>query len=197
MAVKSLSNSSILQPFQTNSMLGDYESNYFHHLETVRLGGSASSITFSNLARYSDYQHLQLRISGFTSVDTNVRFQLNADTANNYAFHNLYGSGSGSAISGQVTGTNGGYVGYSKLTAANGNYFAAIVDLLDSFDASKYKTARVLYGNRHTSTDPLIMLNSSHWRNTNAINEIKFYNESGGTINTGSRFSLYGIKARS
>jgi hypothetical protein len=196
MAVKSLAQSSILQPSGVNSLLGDYESNYFHHLETVRLGGSAASVTFSNLAQYSDYQHLQIRMVGVTSADSNVRFRLNGDTGNNYAFHNLYGSGSGTPISGAVTSTNGGYLGYSKLTATNSICFGAVLDLLDAYETNKYKTGRCSYGNRHSSTDPLVMLNSSLWQSTNALTQISFYPESG-TLNAGSRFSLYGLKARS
>jgi hypothetical protein len=164
-------------------------------IETQILGSNVSSVTFSSLSAYaSTYQHLQVRIVGVTSADSNVRFQLNADTGNNYAFHNLYGSGSGSATTGAITSTNGGYIGYSKLTTASGNQFGAVLDLLDAFETTKYKTARCFYGNRHTSTDPLVMLNSSLWQNTNALTEIKFYAESG-NINATSRFSLYGLKA--
>jgi hypothetical protein len=197
MAVKNLSNSSILQPASVNSMLGDYESNYFHHLETVRLGSAASSVTFSNLSQYSDFQHLQLRIVGSTSVDTNLRFRLNEDTGSNYAFHTFYSSGSGGPFAGSVTSTNGGYFGYSKSTAPNAAQFVSVIDFLDAFDTAKNKVARVLYGNRHSGSDPLFMLNSSLWMNNSAINSISFYNEGGGTIREGSRLSLYGIGVRS
>lgn len=194
MAVKSLAQSSILQSTNVNSMLGIYESNYFHHLETVRLGGPASSISLTGLSQYSDYQHLQLRIVGGTSVDTNLRFRLNGDTGNNYAFHTFYGSGSGSPISGSLTSTNGAYIGYSKLTAVNGVQFGAVVDILDAFEVGKNKSFRSAYGNRHTSTDPLVMSNSSVWLNTAAINTILIYGEAGGNFLSGSRVSLYGFK---
>ena len=120
----------------------------FDLLETQVLGTAAASVTFSSLSSYSSYQHLQLRIVGVTSVDTDIRFRINGDTGNNYAFHTLYGTGS-SVVSGAVTSTNGGYVGYSKLTAANGNLFGAVVDFLYAFETTKNKTARSFYGNRH------------------------------------------------
>jgi hypothetical protein len=134
-----------------------------------------------------------LRIVGVTSVDTDIRFRINGDTGNNYAFHTLYGTGS-SVVSGAVTSTNGGYVGYSKLTAASGNQFGAVVDFLDAFETTKNKTARSFYGNRHSSSDPLVMLNSAAWFNTAAISSLVFYGASG-NINATSRFSLYGIRA--
>lgn len=163
-------------------------------LETQVLGSNQSSVTFSGLAAYaSQYRHLQVRISATTSVNTDVRYQLNGDTGNNYAFHALYGTGS-SVISGAVTSTNGGYVGFSKLTAASGNQYAAIVDFLDAWQTTKNKVARSFFGNRHSDSDPLIMLNSALWQNTSAITSISFYNAAGGTINATSRFSLYGVK---
>jgi hypothetical protein len=164
-------------------------------LETVTLTSAQASVEFANLnTKYgSTYQHLQVRMVGVTSADTNLRFRLNGDSGNNYAFHTLYGSGSGSAISGSVTSTNGGYFGYSKLTAASGNQFGAVLDFLDAFETTKNKTAKSFYGNRHTSTDPLIMLNSAVWFNTSAITSLLFYCESG-NINATSRISIYGLK---
>jgi len=167
----------------------------FDLLETQILSSDVASVTFSSLSGYaSSYQHLQLRAVGVTSTDTDIRFRLNGDSGNNYAFHTLYGPGSGGAISGAVTSTNGGYFGYSKLTAANGNQFGLVADFLDPFETTKNKIARVLYGNKHTSTDPLMMLNSAAWFNIAAISSLVIYGVSG-NINATSRFSLYGMKA--
>ncbi len=197
MAAKSLKRSTITNFEKYDSLLvgnDPYSPNALDLLETATLTGTQSSVTFNNLSTYANsYQHLQIRIVAVTSAESNIRFQLNADTGNNYAFHNLYGSGSGSTVSGALTSTSGGYVGYSKLTAANGSQFGAIIDLIDAFETTKNKTARCFYGNRHTGTDPLVMISSSLWQNTNALTEVKFYAESG-TINATSRFSLYGIK---
>jgi hypothetical protein len=167
----------------------------FQLLESTTLTSNQSSVSFTNLAsKYAaTYQHLQLRIVGVTSADADIRYRHNSDTGNNYAFHALYGTGS-SVVSGALTSTNGGYIGFSKLTSASGNQFGAVVDFLDPFETTKNTTSRAFYGNRHTSTDPLIMLNSSFWNNTSAVTSIEIYMASG-TINSTSRFSLYGLRS--
>lgn len=196
MAVKSLSNSSILQPFQTNSMLGDYESNYFHHLETVRLGANAASVTFSNLSQYSDYQHLQIRFAG-TQVDIGgldtMIMRINSDTGSNYAFHYLRGINSTAASGAQAT-YNYPYIGL--MTGKGGSEASAMVlDFVDAFDGTKYKTIKSFGGAAGTG-DKGVGLYSAVWMNTGAITSILLAGMTG-NLATGSRFSLYGIKARS
>lgn len=198
MAVKSLSNSSILQPFQTNSMLGDYESNYFHHLETVCLGGSAASVTFSNLARYSDYQHLQLRVAVRTTRANTadfIKLTFNSDTTG-YARHAIYGNGSSVGSYGltdiiSTPDIPGGSAGASQ-------FGAVVMDILDAYDTTKNKTTRALGG--AAGSVNRIQLDSGLWIDTNAISSIKLESGNAGegaNLAAGSRFSLYGIKARS
>lgn len=203
MAVKSLSHSSILQPATTNSMLGDYESNYFHHLETVRLGSAASSVTFSNLAQYSDYQHLQIRMlvrssHGGTDIDESI-VRFNGDTGSNYALHQIYGT-EGIA----VTSTGQTSVSYMNpficSKSENASTFGGVVmDILDPFETNKNKTVRALSGYYTSSASyrNLITLRSGFWNNTAAVNSIYIAPIQGPNWVAGSRFSLYGIKARS
>ena len=207
MAVKSLSNSSITQPFTTNSMLGDYESNYFHHLETVRLGGSAASVTFSNLARYSDYQHFQIRattrnastIAGSTAnygANGLIRFNNDA-TAGNYRAHYLQGDGSSATSGDYSTGNTGAYVpdlGGIWSTHTAGAYCSTIIDILDPFDTSKNKTIRALSG--FVTGGRRVSISSSFWNSTAAVTSINIMQD-GSNFAAGSRFSIYGIKARS
>jgi hypothetical protein len=198
MAVKSLSHSSILQPATTNSMLGDYESNYFHHLETVRLGGSAASVTFSNLGQYSDYQHLQLRMSLRTTRSNTadfIKLTFNADTTG-YARHALYGNGSSVASYGltdiiSTADIPGG-------TAGSGQFGAVVMDILDAYEITKNKVTRALGG--AAGSVNRIQLDSGLWIDTGAISSIKLESGNAGegaALASGSRFSLYGIKARS
>ncbi len=196
MAVKSLAQSSILQPNNVNSMLGSYESNYFHHLETVRLGGSAASVTFSNLAQYADYQHLQIRMVGRTtravSEDGSTSIFLNGDTTSNYRSHYLVGTGS--SVVSYDNGTNMGLGSYPGANAGASQFLGSVIDILDPFEANKNKTIRVLAGMPGSFNS--VRLNSGVWFNTNALTSIQI------TANlaswaAGTRFSLYGIKARS
>ena len=201
MAVKSLSNSSITQPFQTNSMLGDYESNYFHHLETVLLGGNAASVTFSNLGQYSDYQHLQLRVavrSNNGAVWEEMKLTFNGSTSG-YRSHLL--GGTGSSVFSAWSDTTDTYLkpwAFSVGANATANVFgAAVLDILDAFETTKNKTVRALGGRVPANGETRIALSSGIWTNTSAITSITMAPEAGSQWVAGSRFSLYGIKARS
>jgi hypothetical protein len=178
-------------------MLAGYQTNQFHHLETIRLGGSAASVEFTNLARYADYQHLQLRVTGRTSLGTagnsGIRIRLNSDTGNNYAWHRLEGNGSSIPTSAQ-TSTNGAFIThFPRNSAASGIFGVGVIDILDPFEA-KNKTFRSLNGVPWTYN--VVSLQSALWMNTNSVTTINIYDSDGGDLLTGSRFSLYGIKAR-
>jgi hypothetical protein len=198
MAVKSLAQSSILQPSGVNSLLGDYEGNYFHHLETVRLGGSAASVTFSNLAQYSDYQHLQIRMlarSSRADTDSQIGLTFN-DATSTYYVHQLIGTGS-SVVSQSQTGVP--YINAYSVppgsTATSGAFGAAVIDLLDPFEVNKNKVIREL-GGVNTASFSRVFLNSGAWFTSTAVTTIKLQDLYGSFV-SGSRFSLYGIKARS
>jgi hypothetical protein len=188
MAVKSLSHSSILQPATTNSMLGDYESNYFHHLETVRLGGTASSVTFTNLGQYRDYQHLQIRMVTLSTGDNWFRLQINGATSGYYS-HRVIGEG-GSASSAAYSSTTAGMHLFG-LTGTSSVPGRSVIDILDSFETTKTKVARCLSAGPNT-----VGLISGLWNDTSAVTSITL-NPIDTSWASGSRFSIYGIKARS
>ncbi len=187
MAVKSLAQSSILQPSNVNSMLGSYESNYFHHLETVRLGGTAASVTFSNLDQYSDYQHLQIRMVTLSTGDSWFRMQINGATSGYYS-HRIIGEGgsvSSAAYASSATGMQlFGLTGTSSIPGRS------IIDILDPFEATKNKVARSLSGGPNT-----VGLMSGLLVSTSSVTSITL-NPTDVSWAAGSRFSLYGIKAR-
>jgi hypothetical protein len=177
---------------------GDVSFGSYDLLATTILTSSASSVTFSSLGDYAtDYQHLQMRMvargtNGNNFSTFNVRF--NADTGSNYAFHPLYGNGS--SVQSNQTGTSqtsisSGFSIPGNLTT--GTFGAVVADILDPFKTTKYTTTRWL-GGRVPSNDTVIELRSGLWMNTSALTSLVV---TGVTANfdTGSRFSLYGIKA--
>jgi len=186
MAVKSLAQSSLKIASSTNSMLAGYSFQDFHHLETVQLGGSASSVTFNNLLQYSgEFRHLQIRMAIDSTVNSSIKFTFNSDSASNYSFHWMEGNGS-SVVSSAVANHGSCYMGYSF-----SGFAAFVTDILDPFETTKNTTARTLSGT--TDGGNRIYLTSSSWRNTNAVTTIQVFNESG-SFTLGSRFSLYGIR---
>lgn len=174
----------------------------FDLLETQVLTSAAASVTFSSLSTYAaDYQHLQIRIAVRASGSANFEnlfMRLNSDTGSNYARHVLIGNGSSvssSASSSQST-INLGPVPAGN-AQASGIFGAAVIDILDPYE-TKNKTIRTLFG-KHSPTggETFVGLSSGLWMNTTSLTTVLLYPEFAAGFLTGSRFSLYGIKAGS
>ena len=160
---------------------GDYES-----IQTVTVGsGGASSISFTSIP--STYKHLQIRGIATPSVAANLRGTFNNDTANNYAYHYLSGDGSTAAAGNGSTALYAGYL-------ASATYPSAfVIDVLDYANTSKNKTLRSLFGVDVNGAGGYVLLTSSLWTSTSAINQFTLYPQSGSFAQYSS-FALYGIK---
>lgn len=157
----------------------------FDSIATTTAGaGGLTTLTFSSIP--STYKHLQLRVSGIVAAGvTNLAVQFNGDTASNYWWHQLYGTGAaaGSNNSGALTS----FI-YMPPSAAQPS--AMVLDILDYTNTSKYKTMRGI-GGVDTNGAGQVSLNSGMWNSTSAITSITLY---GATYAQYSTFALYGIK---
>jgi len=166
----------------------------YDSLATVTVGAtSVATISFTGIP--SGYKHLQLRVFGRGSTGDfpNTPMQFNADTGANYRAHYFGGNGS-VAFAGDMgasqTSANMGWVSGSTQSA---NVFgAAIVDILDYANTSKYKTIRSLDGSDNNGS-ALLGLWSGLWMNTSAINRIDI-SPAGGNWVQYSQIALYGVK---
>jgi len=164
----------------------------FDLLETQILSSNTSSITFSSLSTYaSTYQHLQIRAVAKTdrsgADNDTVIMRFNGDSASNYSCHYLRGQ-SGSVSSGANTSET--KILCRAIGATDGNFGALVIDILDAFETTKYKTTRSLGG----YSNAILELGSGSWRNTAALTSILLDQDVGSNFLTGSRFSLYGSK---
>jgi len=167
-------------------------------LETEILTSTQATVTFSSLGTYAaDYQHLQVRMvarSNRADTDSYIYVQFNADTGSNYNHHYLRGTGS--AVNSGATSGSSGILDINFLpaaTAPSNSFGVATLDILDPFETYKYTTARMLSGQSGSSYSR-IGLTSGAWRNTASLTSITF-DDIFGSFVTGSRFSLYGLKA--
>ena len=177
----------------------------FNSIAKVIVGsGGALDVTFSDIP--STYTHLQIRFSlqtkrsGYTTDD--VYYIFNNDSGSNYSYHNVTG---GVGVTAQVN--SGGSVNQTLgllqwVSSTTGNAAnvktGGVMDILDYKNTSKYKTVRTLHGydiNTNASYAGTVSFSSGNWRNTNAINSIKFTTDSGTGFSEFSHFALYGIKA--
>jgi hypothetical protein len=174
---------------------GDYEL-----IQTQILGSAQSSVVFDNLATYaSTYKHLQVRAAArfsFAEIERGMYLRINGDTGSNYAFHHLFGVGSGSASSAAGANQTSIAVGSTPSASATANVYGAMVlDLLDPYSTTKNKTVRVLSGSAGSGVQNWIALMSGVRLNTASITSLTFLEpNSGSNFVAGSRFSLYGIR---
>jgi hypothetical protein len=162
----------------------DYES-----IATVTVGsGGASSIDFTSIP--STYTHLQIRGIIRTSSYAFQLLQFNSDTANNYAYHYLYGNGSITGAAGVSTTSS---IGFTDSTSTANIFNGFVMDILDYKSTNKNKTTKSI-GGLDANGSGIILLNSGLWFKTpEAITTIKI-TPSLGTYQQYSSFALYGIK---
>lgn len=170
----------------------------FDLLQTQVLSSAEPSVTFSNLntAYGSTYQHLQLRLTARDDrsglAGSVLYMRLNGDTGSNYSFHRLNGSGSSvtsDSASSQTVIVLGDMVGGTGTGSA---FAGGVVDLVDPFETTKNKTVRSFMG--QATNYNWVSLSSGARYNTAAVTSITLFGL-GPNFVTGSRFSLYGIKA--
>jgi hypothetical protein len=163
----------------------------YESIATVTVGsGGSSSISFSSIP--STYKHLQVRVTNLQSIG-NVNFwgRFNSDTANNYAFHELYGTGSGAAAFATAT-TDKFKIGYADVSTTSYTG-AAIMDVLDYTSTSKNKTVRVLSGSDANGSGFILFRSGLWYKTPEAINSITMFPDSG-SFTQYSQFALYGIR---
>lgn len=162
----------------------------FDLLESVFVTSNTSSVTFSNLNAYTEYQHLQIRMIMRMNAIDEVDAYINGDTGASYAGHLLRGTGGG------VTSFNRFNSTILQIADVSGNsnvYTAAVTDILDFSNSSKNTTIKTLTGD--SGGFNAIQIWSGLWNNAAAMTSIQFYGRSSTSFQNGSRFSLYGIKA--
>lgn len=172
--------------------------NAFDLLESTILSSTASSVTFSNLGNYSDYKHLQIRLTARSTDSNSLRLRVNSDTATNYSSHGLTFSGSGSGGPNPVAAINQTFIQLPNLSTNvsnnSGVFSAVVIDLLDFGVTTKNKTFKILGGNWQAQYfNSQTSFRSGVWRNTAAITSIQIYPNTTEFV-SGSRFSLYGVK---
>jgi hypothetical protein len=149
-------------------------------IATQTLGSATSIITFSSIP--STYTDLVLVIQGSMATAGGNYIQINGDTGNNYSVTFIYGDGS-SAVTTRSVNSPSASAFYLNTGQSN-----AILQFMNYSNTTTNKT----FLSRANSSD-FVSARVSLYRSTSAISSITV----GSTFNynTGSTFTLYGIKA--
>lgn len=157
-------------------------------IATFTASGTISNYTFSSIP--STYTDLVLVTSLVMTAGTpETRIQFNSDTASNYSYTIMYGSGSaaGSTRASSTAGIDISYYGVPSTTAGSA---VQITNIQNYANTTTYKTSLTRANNASFGTDAIVGL----WRSTAAISSLTVLPTSS-SFASGSTFTLYGIKA--
>jgi hypothetical protein len=164
----------------------------YEPIATTTLGSDQATVDLTSIP--STYTDLILILSGGVTIDNSIHLRFNSDTASNYSFTELYGTGSGAY---SARSSNNTIIGLtdainSNLSTGKMNIIAQIFNYTNT---TTYKTLISRYNDAGSQTGANVGL----WRKTpEAINSITLrantYNASN-KIASGTTITLYGIKA--
>jgi hypothetical protein len=149
-------------------------------------GGSSSQLVMSSIP--STYTDLVLVCSiNYDSTSSNILLRYNGDSGSNYSTTLIAGNGS-SATSTRYSNSSSGWLTDYYGGTAN-EPFTKIIQIMNYANMTTYKTAL----GRSSSASREAEAGVGLWRSTSAITSITLI--SGANFNSGSTFTLYGIKA--
>lgn len=152
-------------------------------IATTTLGSAASSVTFTSIS--GTYTDLVLIVNAsLASGAASVLMRYNSDSGTNYSGTRIYGNGT-TAASDRTTSSNQNDIGYF-----NTSMCTSLVSIQNYANSTTYKTCLV----RANTTD-YVFGQVQMWRNTAAVTSINITNSSAVNFNTGSTFTLYGVKS--
>lgn len=162
-------------------------SNTYVALATQTLSSGAASVTLSSIPQgYTDLV-LVMRV-GASSSGQGLTYQLNGDTSSNYSVTAIRGNGTAASSFRQ---SNNSEVIVSNFAEPPTSGFATYIVNFQNYSNTTTNKTSISRGSAGGSgVDALVGL----WLSTAAINSI-LIKISGGTMSTGSTFTLYGIAA--
>jgi len=160
------------------------------HIETIELGSSQASITFSSIPQ--DYDDLVLKISarsnrGATFDELQISF--NGVTTNR---SQVTLDGSGSAT--ESFSTSDGQVAYISAASTTANTFANCSIYISNYSASQANSISTDAVMENNATLAFQVISAMLWNDTSAITSVVLDMDFDDFV-SGSVFSLYGVTA--
>jgi hypothetical protein len=159
----------------------------YEMITTTTLGSSTGTVNFTSIS--GAYTDLILVFNGSEAGGSTPELRVgngSIDTGNNYGWTYMAGTGS-SAVSGRSSNADSINPAFNPTT--NSRYIV-IYHFMNYSNTTTNKTILIRANDTTGSTVAEVAL----WRNTAAINQIRIYDPYN-NINSGSTFTLYGIKS--
>jgi hypothetical protein len=157
-------------------------------IATTTLGSAAASVTFSSISgAYTDLILVanSIRTTGLDNIG--VRF--NSDTGTNYSWTILKGDGSSASSDRRSSVTDIIFNVYNSTAPSAG--------VLQIQNYSNTTTNKTVLSRSSGASAGYVYATVGLWRSTSAITSITLFDEgtTSAVINTGSTFTLYGVKS--
>lgn len=161
----------------------------YEPIATYTAPSSQTSVSFNSFAGYTDIV-LVINIKATSAGATDINLNFNSDTSALYSRTIMAGNGS-SALSGRSSSaTTIQLNNWSSATTTNFNY-NAIVNIMNYANTTTNKTTLSRSNNADNGTEAIVGL----YRSTSAITSMQITSGASRAFDTGSTFTLYGIKA--
>ena len=157
-------------------------------IATNTLTANSNTVTFSSIPQ--NYTDLVIVFNGSISVFDFIYVQYNGDTGANYSGTILYGNGTSAGSSRHSGSTYLQAIGWVTGIQNNAN---SIINIQNYSNSTTHKTLINRTNDAANGTQAYVGL----WRSTAPITSITFTGVNSRTIQSGSTFTLYGIKAAS
>jgi len=158
----------------------------YEPIATNTLGSDTANVTFSSIS--GSYTDLILVMSA-SEASNAFNIELNSDTSSNYSRTRLLGDGS-TATSGRTANTTNIPINY---LGGTNNFSTTLVHFMNYSNTTTFKTLLARW-NQILGIDNSTTTSVGLWRSTAAVTSITFV-ASAGNFNSGSSFTIYGVKA--
>jgi hypothetical protein len=162
----------------------------YEPIATTTLNSAANSVEFTSIS--GSYTDLVLVAQPKGSSAQDVRCQVNSDTGSNYSTVILSMNSSGGGTSARRASQTSATVGFYQSGLGSTSGGPLIIQFQNYSNTTTYKT--FLSRSGVGSVNSLDVCASS-WRSTSSITSVKIIFNSSADFDSGSTFTLYGIKA--
>jgi len=165
------------------------------HIETIELGSSQSSITFSSIPQ--DYDDLVILVSARSTSTGGIGLRLRLgngtlDTGSNY--NSLLLQGTGSSVATSVQTTTELFVGVVSRSSFTANTFSNGSIYISNYTALANKSISVDNVSENNATESFQFLDAGLHSSTSSVDIAQIFLNSD-SLETGTTASLYGVTA--
>lgn len=155
---------------------------------STTLGSAQTSITLNSFSGYTDLE-IVLSVQTVSNDNVDLSMRVNGDSGNNYSRLYLLGEGTTALSGAQANATVFNATSISGNSTNSGVFTPINFKLCNYSNTTTYKPLLV----RSSNAKGYLGATVGAWRNNSAITSIEFFTT--GSFNTGSMFTVYGIKA--